>query len=106
MAGGSQLRRGAHQRNRREQKFECSSGLGFTSGYTKCILPAATGEGAGTGEGSRVGFRTRVDSRAGADWGAGAALAGELLGLLMVAQTGMLEAQPQCQSARRYPGTS
>lgn len=95
-AGGSQLRRGAHQRNRREQKFECSSGLGFTSGYTKCILPAATGEGAGTGEGSGVGFRT----------GADAALAGELLGLLMVAQTGMLEAHPQCQSAGRYPGTS
>ena len=55
----------AHLRNKREQKFECSSGLGFTSGYTKCILLAATGEGAGTGEGSGVG------SGAAVDWGAG-----------------------------------
>ena len=133
-AGGSQLRRGAHLRNKREQKFECSSGLGFTSGYTKCILLAATGEGAGTGEGmgtgegsgvgsgagvdwgsgvdSGVGSGAGVDSEAGVgsgagvDWGAGAALAGELLGVLMVAPTGMLEAQPQCQSARRYTRTT
>lgn len=103
-AGGSQLRRGAHLRNRREQKFECSSGLGFTSGYTKCVLSAATGSGAGTGEGS--GWGSGVGSGAGVDSGAGAALSGELLGLLMVAPTGMLEAQPQCQSARRYPRTT
>lgn len=105
-AGGSQLRRGAHLRNKREQKFECSSGLGFTSGYTKCILLAATGEGAGTGEGMGTGEGSGVGSGAGVDWGAGAALAGELLGVLMVAPTGMLEAQPQCQSARRYTRTT
>ena len=70
-AGGSQLRRGAHLRNKREQKFECSSGLGFTSGYTKCILLAATGEGAGTGEGMGTGEGSGVGSGAGVDWGSG-----------------------------------
>lgn len=96
--------------------------MGFTSGYTKCVLSAATGSGAGTGEGSGwgsgvgsgagvdsgagVGSEAGMGSGAGVDSGAGAALSGELLGLLMVAPTGMLEAQPQCQSARRYPRTT
>ena len=89
---------------------------------------AATCEGAGTGEGCGVGSGAAVDwgsgvdsgvgsgagvgseagvgSGAGVDCGAGAALAGELLGLLMVAPTVVLEAQPQCQSARRYTRTT
>ena len=36
----SQLRWGAHQTNRREQKFAFCSGLVFTSGDTASILPA------------------------------------------------------------------
>lgn len=39
-AGVSRPRRGAHQKNMREQRFAFRSGLGFTSGYTGCILPA------------------------------------------------------------------
>lgn len=39
-AAVSQPRRGAHQKNTREQRFAFRSGLGFTSGYTGCILPA------------------------------------------------------------------
>lgn len=70
------------------------------------------GSGAGVGSeafvdsGAGVGSEAGVGSGAGVDWGAGAPLAGELLGLLMVAPTGMLEAQPQCQSARGYPRTT
>lgn len=35
----SQLGRGAHQKNTREQRFAFCSGLGFTSAYTGSILP-------------------------------------------------------------------
>lgn len=59
-APASQLRQGAHQNTRREQRFASCSGLGFPSGNTCNILLA---EGAGAGRG-RPCNRCRCSCRA------------------------------------------
>ena len=57
----SQLRQGAHQNTRREQRFASCSGLGFLSGNT-CNILLAEGVGAGRG---RPCNRCRCSCRAG-----------------------------------------
>lgn len=56
----SQLGRGAHQKNTREQRFASCSGLGFTSAYTGGILPAGSCFSRRRGRGCRSSCAARV----------------------------------------------